>query len=118
VEVVYVLRVRLTIPVCWQWANSRTLSGLIQRIIYTVEVWFVEVGLCQDRPGCIYKEKETSGSFKLHFFAFTLPCSESAKYLGVILESRQPWRDNMKTKVKKAQNFCGPIGGSFVQHRA
>jgi hypothetical protein len=110
-EVVYVLRFSLTIPVCWQWANSRTLSGLIQRIIYTVEVWFVEVGLSVNPAKTdlvVFIRKR-----KLHFFVFTLPCSESVKYLGVILESQQPWRDNMKTKVKKAQNFLWAYRGFF-----
>ena len=104
----YVLRIMLTIPACWQWTNSRTLSGLAQRTIYTVEVWCVEVGLSvnPDKMDLVVftRKRNLLVSLNFTFFAFTLHCSESTKYLEVILDSRQPWRDHMKTKVKKAQN--------------
>jgi hypothetical protein len=75
---VYVFRVMLTVPACWQWTNSRTQSGLIQRTIYTVEVWCVEVGLSvnpdkMDLP-VVTRKRNLLVSLNFTFFLH-LPCN-------------------------------------------
>jgi len=105
---VYVLGVMLTIPACWQWTNSRTLSGLIQRTIYTVEVWCVEVGLSvnlEKMDLVVFTRKRNLLVYVNFTFCICLALFwVNQVYLRVILDSRQPWRDHMKTKVKKAQD--------------
>jgi len=75
-EVVYVLRVMLTIPACWQWTNSQTLSGLIQKTIYTVEVWCVEVGLSvnADKMDLVVFTRKRNLLVSLNFISLHLPC--------------------------------------------
>ena len=74
-EVVYILRVMQTIPVCWQWANSRTLSGLIHRTIYTVEIWCVKVGLSvnPDKTELVVFTRKRKLLVSLNFTSLHLP---------------------------------------------
>jgi hypothetical protein len=83
-------------------------SGLIQGALGTIEEWCGEVSLSvnPDKTGLVaFTRRKLAGFFEPRFFGRTLQCSESVKYLGVILDSWLTWREHVDIRVKKAQNL-------------
>jgi hypothetical protein len=94
-----------------------TVSELMQRALHTVENWCGRVGLSVNRDKTdlviFTRKRKLSGFFEPLFFGVTVHCSESVKYLGVIMDSQLTWWEHVNVKVKKAHN-CGPVGGLLV----
>ena len=70
----------------------KTVSGLMQWALLTLETWCNEVGLSvnPDRIGLVActSKRKLQGFFEPHFFGVKLSLSGSVKYLGVVLDSR------------------------------
>ena len=85
------------------------LSELIQWVLHAVETWCDELGLSvnPDKTGLVAftRRKKLPGFFEPRLFGTTLRCSTSVKCLGIILDSRQSWREHMDVKVRKAHNL-------------
>jgi hypothetical protein len=85
-----------------------SVSGLIQWALGIVEEWCGELGLLvnPDKTGLVAftRKRKLSGFFQPCLFGRVLQRSMSVKYLGVILDSRQTWREHVNVKVRKAQN--------------
>jgi len=83
-------------------------SGLIQWALYSVELWCGRLGLSvnPDKTGLVAftRKRKLTGPFELRLFDGTLQRSTSFKYLGVILDSRLKWKENIDAKMRKAQN--------------
>jgi len=99
-----------------------TVSGLIQWDLHTVELWCAGLSLSvnPDKTGLVAstRKRKLTGFFEPRLFGKTLKCSMLVKYLGVILDSRLTWKEQMDVKVKKAQNLmwacrraCGATWG-------
>jgi len=95
-----------------------TVSGIIEWAVHTVELWCAGLGLSvnPDNTGlfALTRKRKLTGFFEPRLFGKTLKRSMSAKYIGVILDSRLTWKEHVDVKVKKAQNsmwacrrFCG-----------
>ena len=112
----------LTIPACWQWTYSRTLSGLIQRTIYTVEVWCVEVGLLvnPDKMDLSVFTRKRKLLVSLNFTSLHLPCTVLSlpSILGLFWTLGSPGGIIWKPRRRRLRICCGPVWGSLVQHRA
>jgi hypothetical protein len=85
-----------------------TISGLIQWTLHSVEMWCDGHGLSVNpvKTGLIAftRRRELPGFFE-RLFGTTLRCSMTAKYLGVILDARLPWREHVDAKVRKVRNM-------------
>jgi hypothetical protein len=66
-------------------------SGLIQWVLHTTELWCGGLGLSvnpnKTRLVAFTRKRKLTGFFEPHLFGKTLQCSKSVKYLGVILDS-------------------------------
>jgi hypothetical protein len=111
-----------TIPACWQWTNFRKLLGLIQRTIYTVEVWCVEVGLSvnPDKMDLVVFTRKRNFLVSLNFTPLHLPCSVRSQpsITGWFWTLGSPGGIIWKPRWRRLRISCGPIGCSLVQHRA
>ena len=85
-----------------------TVSGLIQWVLHTVELWCggLRLSVNPDKTEFVAfaRKRKRTGFFEPHLFGKTLQSSMSVKYLGVILDSRLSWKEHVDIKVKKAQN--------------
>jgi hypothetical protein len=95
-----------------------TVSGLIQWVLHTVELWCGGLGLSvnPDKTGLVAftRKRKLTGFFEPRLFGKTLQHSMSVKYLGVIMDSHLTWKEHVDVKVKKAQNSmwaCGVTWG-------
>jgi hypothetical protein len=77
-------------------------------VLYITKVGSGEVGLSVNPEMTdlvvFTKTRKLPGFSESHSFGITLHYSESAKYLGVILDSRLTWRKHVVVKVKKIHN--------------
>ena len=88
---------------------SNTVSGLVQWGLNTVEAWCDELGLSvnPDKTELVAfaRRRKLQGSLEPRLFGTTLHRSMAVKYLGVILDSRPTWRENVDVKVRKPPNL-------------
>jgi len=92
-----------------------TVSGLMQWALSTVEIWCSEVGLSvnPDKNGLVSftRKRKLQWFFEPRFFGVKSSVLGSVKYLRVILDSWLTWREHVEVKVRKAQIYCGLVGG-------
>jgi hypothetical protein len=84
-----------------------TVSGLMQWVLSTIEIWCNEVRLSvnPDKTGLVaFTRKRKLQGFLNHSF-LELSLSGLIKYLSVILDSRLTWREHGEVKVRKADNL-------------
>ena len=86
-----------------------TVSRLIQWAFHTVKTWCNKVGLSvnPDKTGLIAftRRRELPQFFEPLLSGMTLHCSVSVKYLEVVLDSWQTWKEHMDVKVRKGHNL-------------
>jgi hypothetical protein len=74
-----------------------------------VEVWCDGHGLSvnPDKTGlaAFTRRRNLPRFFEPQLFGTTLRCSRLTKYLGVILDTRLTWKEQMNAKVRKARNM-------------
>jgi len=92
-------------------------SGLMQWAILTIETWCSEVRLSvnPDKTGLIAftRKRKLQEFLEPQLFGVKLSLSGSVKYLGVILDSRLTWREQVEVKVKKAHNLLWACRRAF-----
>jgi hypothetical protein len=83
-------------------------SQLMQRALYTVEIWCSDVGLSvnPNKTNLVIftKNRKLSGFFEPLLIGDTLHHSELVKYLVVTLGIRLTWREHVNIKVRKVHN--------------
>jgi hypothetical protein len=85
-----------------------TMSDLMQRALYTVQIWCSKLGLSvnPDKTDIIVlMKRKLSGFSETHFFGVALHHSMSVKYLGVIMDSWLTWREQLSIKAMKAHDL-------------
>jgi len=77
-------------------------------VLYITELWSDEVGLWVNPEKIdlvvFTRIRKLPGFSEPHIFGVTVFYSDSAKYFGVILDSRLIWRKHVKAEVKKIHN--------------
>jgi len=97
------------------------MSGFLLEVLYIAELWSGEVGLWvnPEKTDLVVFTwtRKLPGFSESHTFGITLCYSESAKYFGVILDSRLTWRKQVKAGVKKIHNLLWACTRSSVATR-
>jgi hypothetical protein len=83
-----------------------TVSGLMQWALDSVEEWCDGHGLTvnPDKTGLIAftRRRKLPGFFEPRVYGMTMRLPESAKYLGVILDAKLTWGNQVDARVRKA----------------